>query len=83
MLEALLLTRAFGVAYFATILGAVVVVETIGQILSPTLAGYIFDRTGSYDAALLMYVGTFLASMLLFLIASRMRRPVDDLHPAI
>jgi sugar phosphate permease len=76
MMEALLLTRAFGVAYFATILGAVVVVETIGQILSPTLAGWIYDTTGSYDLALVMYVGTFAAAMVLFLIASRLPRPV-------
>lgn len=75
MVEALLLTRAFGVKHFATILGAVVVVETIGQILSPTIAGAIFDRTGSYDLALLMFVSTFAAAMTLFLVASRMRRP--------
>jgi sugar phosphate permease len=81
MMEAMLLTRAFGVAYFATILGAVVVVETIGQILSPTVAGYIYDETGSYDGALAMYVGTFIASMTLFFVASRMRRPVDSRAP--
>jgi len=77
MLEAMLLTRAFGVAYFATILGAVVVVETIGQILSPTIAGWIFDETGSYDWALAMYACTFVASMALFAAATRMPRPVD------
>lgn len=76
MMEALLLTRAFGVAYFATILGAVVVVETIGQILSPTLAGAIFDSTGSYDWALVMYVGTFLMSISLFYVALKLPRPL-------
>ncbi len=76
MMEALLLTRAFGVAYFATILGAVVVVETIGQILSPTLAGAIFDSTGSYDWALVMYICTFLLSLSLFYIALKLPRPV-------
>ena len=79
MVEALLLTRAFGVKHFATILGAVVVVETIGQILSPTIAGAIFDRTGSYDLALLMFIGTFATAMGLFLLASRMQRPYDAL----
>lgn len=78
MMEALLLTRAFGVAYFATILGAVVVVETIGQILSPTLAGWIFDTTESYDYALLMYACTFTASFVLFFVASRLARPTLD-----
>lgn len=75
LMEALLLTRAFGVAYFATILGVVVVVETVGQILSPTLAGAIFDATGSYDWALAMFVGTFLLSMTLFYVALRLPRP--------
>ena len=38
----MLLTRTFGMAHFATILGAIVVVETLGQIVSPTVAGAIF-----------------------------------------
>ncbi len=77
IIEALLLTRAFGVAHFATILGAVVVVETLGQIISPTIAGAIFDRTGSYDLAILLFVGTYAASLVLFVIAVRLPRPVD------
>ena len=77
MVEALLLTRAFGVANFATILGAVVVVETIGQILSPTIAGAIYDATKSYDLALLMFTGTFAAAAVIFLGASRLRRPFE------
>ncbi|MGE0134938.1 MAG: MFS transporter [Dehalococcoidia bacterium] len=77
MMEALLLTRAFGLSHFATILGAVAVVETLGQILSPTLAGAIYDATGSYDWALLMFMGTFAASLLLFAVALRLPRPID------
>ena len=76
MMEALLLTRTFGVAHFATILGAVVVVETIGQIISPTIAGAIYDRTGSYEIALLVFIGTFTASLVLFIVAWRLPRPV-------
>jgi sugar phosphate permease len=75
IIEALLLTRAFGVAHFGTILGAVVVVETLGQIISPTIAGAIFDRTGSYEIAILVFIGTFSASLVLFLIALRLPRP--------
>jgi sugar phosphate permease len=76
MMEALLLTRSFGIAHFATILGAVVVVETLGQIISPTIAGAIFDRTGSYDLALLLFIGTFTASLVLFAVALRLPRPL-------
>ena len=39
MAEALTLTRASGLAQFPTILGAVVVIETAGEILSPSLVG--------------------------------------------
>ena len=78
MIESLLLTRAFGVKHFGTILGAVLVVETIGQILSPTIAGAIFDSTGSYDLALLMFVGTFAGAALMFLAASRLARPYSS-----
>lgn len=75
MIESLLLTRAFGVKHFATILGMVVVVETVGQILSPTIAGAIYDATGTYDLALLMFIGTFATASAVFLLASRLRRP--------
>jgi hypothetical protein len=76
MAESMTLTRAFGMAHFATILGAVVVIETAGEVLSPSLAGAIFDDTGSYDLALVMYIGTFTGSTVLMALASRMRRPV-------
>ncbi|MBM3139776.1 MAG: MFS transporter [Chloroflexi bacterium] len=78
MMEALLLTRTFGVAHFGTILGAVVVVETAGQVVSPTVAGAIFDATGAYDAALVMYAGTFLAALILFAVARRLPRLVPE-----
>lgn len=81
IIEALLLTRAFGVAHFATILGAVVVVETLGQIISPTIAGAIFDRTGSYDLAILVFIGTYAASLVLFVVALRLPRPVVNREP--
>lgn len=75
MLEPLLLTRAFGVRHFATILGMVVVVETLGQVVSPVVAGAIFDSTGEYDWALAMFSGAFLVSVLLFLLAVRLPFP--------
>jgi sugar phosphate permease len=79
--ESLTLTRAFGLAHFATILGVVVVIETSGEILSPSLAGLIFDETGKYDLALVMYAATFSVSTLLFIVASRMKRPLLEVDP--
>ena len=78
IMDALLLTRAFGVRYFATLLGAVVVVETVGQIMSPTIAGAVFDATGAYTWALVMYLGTFAVSFVLFGVALRLPRPIES-----
>jgi sugar phosphate permease len=77
MMEALILTRAFGVTHFATILGAVVVVETVGQIVSPTVTGAIYDATGSYDLALLLFTGTFTVALVLFAVAARLPHPIE------
>lgn len=75
MIEPLLLTRAFGVAHFASILGIVAVVETSGQIISPPAAGAIYDATGAYDWALVMFAAVLGLSALLFAIAGRLPRP--------
>jgi sugar phosphate permease len=75
MVESLVLIKAFGVRHFATILGAMLVVETTGQIVSPSLAGWIYDSTGSYDGALVMFMSAFAAGLVLFLIASRLKTP--------
>jgi cyanate permease len=75
MVESLVLIKAFGVKHFATILGAMLVVETSGQIMSPSIAGLIYDRTGSYDGALIMFMIAFALGLVLFLVASRLRTP--------
>jgi MFS family permease len=76
MVESLVLIKAFGVRHFGSILGAMLVVETTGQIVSPSLAGAMYDSTGSYDAALIMFLSAFGVGLLLFLIASRMEPPL-------
>ena len=75
MFEPLLLTRSFGIAHFGTILGAVAAVDTVGLVISPTVAGAIFDATGAYDWALVMFIGAFGASSALFWVAGRLRHP--------
>ena len=75
LLEPLLLPRAFGLAHFGAILGTLAVIETIGLIVSPTVAGIIFDSTGSYDWALAMFVGAFGASIALFYLAGKLPHP--------
>ncbi len=72
IIEAMLLTRMFGLAHFATLLGAMFVVEEAGLVISPVVAGYIFDVTGSYDLALVMFSCSFGLSVLFFAIVSRL-----------
>lgn len=76
MLITLLLSRGFGVAHFGTIMGAVMVVETLGLLIGPTAAGAIYDATGTYEGALVMLCSGFTTSAILFLLASRLHHPL-------
>jgi sugar phosphate permease len=75
MVETLVLIKAFGVRHYGSILGAMLVIEMFGEIISPTAAGYIYDSTGSYDGALVMFMTAFVLGILLFSFASRMPLP--------
>lgn len=75
MVETLVLIKAFGVRHYGSILGAMLVIEMFGEIISPTAAGYIYDSTGSYDGALVMFMTAFVLGIVLFSLASRMPLP--------
>ena len=72
IIESMLLTRMFGLAHFATLLGAMFVIEEAGLVISPVVAGWIFDVTGSYDLALVMFICSFGLAALLFGVVSRL-----------
>ena len=76
LLEPLLLTRSFGLKHFATILGTLGVVETMGIVASPTLIGAIFDGTGSYNLALVILASALASAFVLFFFALRLAPPV-------
>lgn len=78
MLESLHLLRSYGSTHFGSILGIVVVFETVTEILSPWLAGLIFDKTGTYDIAMLMFAASFVAAAVMFAIAARLPRPLNS-----
>ena len=75
MIEPLLTARTFGIAHFASILGALAIVSQSGQIVSPIFAGAIFDATGEYDWALVMFAGSLGLSGLLYWLAWKLPRP--------
>ena len=78
LIESLLIARSFGITNFATILGSFLVIETIFEIASPTIAGIIFDSTGSYNLALVMFAFAFVMASVMFALASRFPRPLDQ-----
>ena len=77
LLEPLVLTHAFGLGSYATILGASFTLQAIGLVISPAAAGAIFDATDSYDWALVMFAISAGVSGVCFLLASRMTLPLD------
>ena len=77
-LEALILSRAFGLANFATIMGTAFMFQTMAIFFSPIIAGAIYDAQGSYDLVLLIYACCAVGSCLVFLVASRLPQPFAE-----
>ena len=56
--------RAFGVIH-----GFRAMVQTLGSVMGPVLAGYIYDQTGSYERAFITFAVTTAMSIVLILLA--------------
>ena len=78
MIDPLLVVRGFGQRHFATILGAIATVWTLGMLISPSLVAAIFDSSGSYDWAIVVLMGAFAGSFLSFGLAGRAARPIEQ-----
>lgn len=66
-LRPLLTSECFGISSFGPIYGAIVGLAELAQGIGPLMAGYIFDVTQSYDAALIFFIAMFgLGSLTLF-----------------
>jgi MFS family permease len=63
----------FGRTNFATLMGIMSTCFNIGMLLTPLYAGWIFDRTGSYNLVLLTFLPMYGASAVTCLL---LRRPV-------
>ena len=78
-----MISRAFGLKNFATIMGTAFMFQTIAIFFSPIIAGTIYDERGSYDLMLIAYAICGVAASVVFLIASRIPQPIArDLAPA-
>lgn len=69
ILQSLLVARAFGPYSFGTILGMMLLVESVGYVTGPLLGGVLFDVLGSYTVPFLLYVGFSAGAGVTFLLA--------------
>jgi MFS family permease len=66
VLSPVVAAEIFGLVGLGTILGATYTAAGIGGLLGPTFAGYLIDKTGSYNAAIIAaMIFAFLAFLLL------------------
>lgn len=63
VLQAPIMAQLFGLASFGTIFGIALTLSSLGFILGPIAAGYIFDTTGSYHLVFLICIGISLISL--------------------
>lgn len=61
----------FGVRHLGSIMGALEVAWVSGAAVGPALAGYVFDSTGSYNAAFNLAVGASLVIVVLVVVVTR------------
>lgn len=72
----------FGGKYFGSILGTTTLGFSLGGSISPWLAGFLHDKTGSYSVAFLIVIGSMVTSaMLMWLLAPRKLRLVPGRAP--
>ena len=64
-LQPVLVANTFDKKIIGKMLGIFTIFTVFPQILGPTFMGYIFDITGSYDLALFMLIGFYLASLVM------------------
>ena len=65
--------------HFGSIQGAVVLGFSLGGAIAPWLAGFLYDKTGTYFSTFLILLGSLLISLLLmWLVAPRKIRPVPS-----
>jgi MFS family permease len=62
VLHAPVMAQLFGLASFGTIFGIAMAFSSLGSILGPVAAGYIFDTAGSYHPVFLLCIGMSLIS---------------------
>lgn len=68
----------FGLAAFGVLIGLVSFFQALGAGSGAIISGLVYDATGSYEQALLLYIGLYLASIITIFIAGRPVKYVPD-----
>ena len=76
-----LMGQYYGRRNFATIIGIITAVYSVGMLASPLFLGWLFDHTGSYRIGLTVFLGMYASSAVCFLFSSRPSRPARVLRP--
>lgn len=77
-LEPLLVSQYFGLTSFGAIYGGIWALIAVGFAGGPLLAGYIFDATGGYDLAFILFIiATLIAIALVFVLGAPRPRQLD------
>ena len=71
-----LMGQYYGRRNFATIIGIITAVYSVGMLSAPLFLGWMFDHTGSYRTGLIVLMAMYAASSVFFLFSSRPARPV-------
>jgi len=66
-----LMGQYYGRRNFATIIGMITAVYSVGMLASPLFLGWVFDSTGSYRAGLIVFLVMYGTSAVFFLFSSR------------
>ena len=74
-LSSLVWANYFGRGSLGTIRGVFLPVTQVLGAVSPVFAGYVFDTTGSYDGAFLVFGLCFMVGAVVMLLAKRPRAP--------
>ena len=69
----LVMVDFFGPGGFGANYGWMLLFSYLGSAAGPPFAGYIFDRTGSYNGAFITFLVAYLASVVCLLLARRLR----------
>jgi MFS family permease len=72
------ISHFFGLAAFGTIMGTVAFIQAIGSSSGALISGLIFDYTGNYRYALVLFGCVYLSAIAAILMAGQPRPYVND-----